>query len=61
MKEIKVTQILAISSLRTASLNTALLRAAITLAPEGVEITLYDRLGALPHFNPDLEEQKYLQ
>jgi len=56
MKEIKVTQILAISgSLRTASLNTALLRAAITLAPEGVEITLYDRLGALPHFNPDLE------
>lgn len=56
MKEIKVTQILAISgSLRTTSSNTALLRSAITLAPEGVKITLYESLGDLPHFNPDLE------
>jgi len=49
-------RILAISgSLRLASSNTALLRAAATLAPEGVEITLYGGLGNLPHFNPDLE------
>jgi NAD(P)H-dependent FMN reductase len=49
-------RILAISgSLRLASSNTALLRAAVTLAPEGVEITLYGGLGNLPHFNPDLE------
>ena len=48
--------ILAISgSLRKASLNTALLRAAITLAPADVKITLYGGLGVLPLFNPDLE------
>jgi NAD(P)H-dependent FMN reductase len=49
-------RILAISgSLRLASSNTALLRAAAALAPEGVEITLYEGLGDLPLFNPDLE------
>lgn len=56
LKEVRVIRILAISgSLRTASSNTALLRAATTLAPEGVEITVYGGLGDLPHFNPDLE------
>ncbi len=50
-------QILAISgSLRALSSNTILLRAAAALAPEGVEIILFDGLGDLPHFNPDLEE-----
>ena len=49
-------QILALSgSLRAASSNTTLLRAAARLAPEGVELTLYDGLGLLPHFNPDLD------
>lgn len=49
--------ILAISgSLRKISSNTALLQAAIALAPEAVEIRLYGGLGDLPHFNPDLEE-----
>ncbi len=48
--------ILAISgSLRQVSSNTTLLRAAIALAPSGVEIRLYDGLNDLPHFNPDLE------
>jgi len=57
MKEERPTvRILAISgSLRAASSNTALLRAAVLLAPEGVQITVYDGLGELPHFNPDLE------
>jgi chromate reductase, NAD(P)H dehydrogenase (quinone) len=50
-------RILAISgSLRVSSSNTALLRAAALLAPKGMEITLYEGLGNLPHFNPDLEE-----
>src|SRR6476661_3037252 len=49
-------RILAISgSLRAVSSNTALLRAAVRLAPPGVEIDLYGGLGDLPHFNPDLE------
>ncbi len=48
--------ILSISgSLRRASSNTTLLRAAGLIAPAGVEITLYDGLGSLPPFNPDLE------
>ena len=49
-------QILAISgSLRGGASNTELLAAARLLAPSGVEITLYDALSALPHFNPDLD------
>lgn len=49
-------RLLAISgSLRAASSNTAFLRAAAHLAPEGVEINLYERLASLPHFNPDLD------
>ena len=43
-------------SLRAASTNAALLRAAQRLAPAGVEVRLADSLGALPLFNPDLEE-----
>lgn len=49
-------KILAISgSLRAASSNTAVLRAARALAPRGVTITLYDGLVTLPLFNPDLD------
>ena len=49
-------RLLAISgSLRAASSNTALLRAAVALAPAGVTITLTDAVGRLPHFNPELE------
>jgi chromate reductase len=49
-------QILAISgSLRRASHNTALLRAAAALAPAGVEVRLYDGLASLPPFNEDDE------
>lgn len=48
--------ILAISgSLRQVSSNTALLQAAIALAPPSLEIKLYTGLNDLPHFNPDLE------
>ena len=55
--ELRVVRILAISgSLRAASSNTALLRAASTLSPDGVEVSLYEGLADLPHFNPDLDD-----
>ena len=51
--------VLAISgSLRAASSNTALLKAAAALAPEGLSIDLYEGLEKLPAFNPDLEQDK---
>lgn len=50
-------QILAISgSLRATSSNTALLWAAPRMTPDGVGVTLYERLSHLPHFNPDLDD-----
>ncbi|WP_245435554.1 NADPH-dependent FMN reductase [Microvirga calopogonii] len=42
-------------SLRAASLNTMALRALQKLAPESVAIRLYESVGALPHFNTDVE------
>jgi chromate reductase len=49
-------KILAISgSLRAVSSNTSVLRAAARLAPDGVEIALFDGLAGLPFFNPDLD------
>ena len=48
--------ILAISgSLRTRSSNTILLEAAARLAAPGLEIGLFNGIGAMPHFNPDLD------
>jgi chromate reductase len=47
-------RILGISgSLRAASYNTALLRAAAELTPEDVELTIYDGLELLPPYNED--------
>ena len=47
-------KIIAISgSLRAASGNTGVLRAAARLAPSGVDITLFDGIADLPFFNPD--------
>lgn len=49
-------KIVAVSgSLRAQSSNGALLRALATIAPAGVDIETYTRLGDLPHFNPDLD------
>ncbi len=51
--------LLAISgSLRAASSNSAVLQAAARLAPSDVTIELYQQLGELPHFNPDLDDEK---
>ncbi|MEV1144784.1 NADPH-dependent FMN reductase [Micromonospora sp. NPDC049799] len=50
--------ILAISgSLRDASFNTALIRAAQRVAPESLTIEQYDNLGAIPAFNQDIEAE----
>jgi chromate reductase, NAD(P)H dehydrogenase (quinone) len=49
-------RLLAISgSLRAASANTTVLRAAAVLGKEFCEISLYTGLGDLPHYNPDLD------
>jgi len=49
-------KIVAISgSLRAGSSNTAVLRAAARLAPNGVEVILFGGIGNLPFFNPDLD------
>lgn len=49
-------KVLAISgSLRAASHNTALLCALIRLAPPDISIELYQGIGNLPLFNPDIE------
>ena len=49
-------RILAVSgSLREASFNTSLLRAAVEAAPEGVELELWEGLGELPLYDEDLD------
>lgn len=52
----RVMKILAISgSLRAASINSALLRAASRLAPADMCVDIFRDLGNLPLFNPDME------
>ena len=49
-------KILALSgSLRKASVNTAVLRVAAALAPSNVEIIIFQGLGGIPPFDPDLD------
>lgn len=49
-------KILAISgSLRAASINSAFCRAVARLAPADIRVTVFQGLGDLPLFNPDLE------
>lgn len=49
-------RVLAISgSLRLVSSNTALIHAAVRLAPPTVKVSIYHRLPHLPPFNPDLD------
>lgn len=52
----RLVRVLGISgSLRTASSNSALVRAASRLAPQHVEVTIFSELAAIPPFNPDLD------
>jgi NAD(P)H-dependent FMN reductase len=49
-------KILAVSgSLQQRSVNSALLRAATTVLPAGLQMDVFTGLGDLPHFNPDLD------
>ena len=49
-------RVLAISgSLRKASSNSALVSAAVRVAPAGVEVSVYGELAEVPPFNPDLD------
>src|SRR5215475_5827321 len=49
-------RLLAISgSLRSASSNTTVLHTVQAIAPASVIVTLYEGLGDLPYFNPDLD------
>jgi chromate reductase len=51
-------RILGISgSIQRTSANTALLRAAGSRSPAGVEVVIDELLAQLPHFNPDLESE----
>lgn len=51
-------RVLAVSgSLRASSSNTALVHAAAAMAPDGVEVSVYEGMGDLPHFNPDLDAE----
>ena len=49
-------KLLAISgSLRATSSTAAIARAIARVAPPGVSVELYEGVGALPHFSPDLD------
>jgi chromate reductase len=45
-----------VGSLRKASMNRALLRAVGEVLPDGVRLTMFDRIGELPLFNSDLPQ-----
>ncbi|WP_040911461.1 NADPH-dependent FMN reductase [Leptospira broomii] len=47
-----------VGSLRSGSVNKALLSAARCSAPEYVQLDIYEGIGNLPFFNPDLEGQE---
>lgn len=55
-------RILAIAgSLRARSSNRTVLEAAGRLAPQGIEVVLFDGLGDLPLFNPDRDQDPFPQ
>jgi NAD(P)H-dependent FMN reductase len=54
-------RILAISgSLQAQSSNTALLGVAKDIAPADVDVSVYEGVASLPHFNPDLDREPAL-
>lgn len=55
MSELNV--IVLVGSLRRASVNRQLAELAVERAPEGVTLTVFDRLGELPFYNEDLDNE----
>jgi chromate reductase len=53
MSDARVQILLVSGSMRAGSSNSAVLHTIRELAPAGVITDLYERLGTLPHFNPD--------
>ncbi len=45
-------------SLRETSSNTSILHTMKSVAPAGHEFIIYDQVGSLPHYNPDLDLEK---
>lgn len=57
MSENQTLTLLAISgSLKSTSSNTNILRALSKFKTENIDFIIYDKLGELPHFNPEKEE-----
>src|SRR4026207_120301 len=58
MEDIPLVRVLAISgSLRRGSSNSALVEAAVILAPDNVDVSIYRELAQLPPFNPDFDHE----
>jgi NAD(P)H-dependent FMN reductase len=55
MPDIKVLVLL--GSLRAASINRQLAELAVESAPDGVDVQLFDRLGELPFYNEDIDNE----
>lgn len=55
MSDIKV--LVLVGSLRAASINRQLAELAVETAPEGVNLQLFDRLGELPFYNEDIDDE----
>ena len=56
MSNTDTVRVLAISgSLRKTSSNSALVSAAVRVAPAGIEVSVYSELEEVPPFNPDLD------
>src|ERR1700689_4734664 len=49
--------VLICGSLRSASVNAAVIRTVAALAPAEVAVDIYGGLGRLPHFNPDEDRE----
>lgn len=55
MSDIQV--LVLVGSLRAASVNRQLAELAVEAAPEGVSLQLFDRLGELPFYNEDIDNE----
>jgi NAD(P)H-dependent FMN reductase len=59
MSDIKV--IVLVGSLRAASINRQIAELAVEAAPQGVTLELFDRLGELPFYNEDIDNDDVVE
>src|SRR6516165_4631225 len=55
MSDIKVLTL--VGSLRAASINRQIAELAADVAPDGVDVTIFDQLGELPFYNEDIDNE----